>query len=201
LRFRRIDLKESRRHGEIIEVCETACMIEPFEEELHLHLLDALIEEGNTSQAKAHYEYVTSMFCRELGVKPSPEMREIYRRIKQHYSDVESDLSSLQERMRQAQETAGVFLCAPDVFCFLYELEQRRAERVGQSIFLSLLTLKRTNAERLTPQSINESMETIKEVLLTSLRKGDVACRWNDTQYLLLLAGLSMERRNGCSNV
>lgn len=187
-------LKTTRRYPEIIEVCEKTFLVEPFEEEFHLSFMDALMEEGKTNQAKAHYEYVTSTFYRDMGVKPSPEMRNLYRRMRTDSDRVELDLSFIQDGLSERQETEGAFLCDPDVFRFLYKLEQRRGERSGQAVFLGLLTLTRPDYGMPMAKSLKETMERLKESLVTSLRKGDVVSRWNEAQYLVLLPGLSLEQ-------
>lgn len=187
-------LKNTRRHPEIIEVCEKTFLVEPFEEEFHLRFMEALLEGGKTNQAKAHYEYVTSTFYRDMGIKPSPDMRSLYRRMKTDSDRVELDLSFIQDNLGERHEAEGAFLCDPDVFRFLYKLEQRRGERSGQAVFLGLLTLTRPDYGMPATKTLQETMENLKESLETSLRKGDVVSRWSEAQYLVLLPGLSLEQ-------
>lgn len=187
-------LTKKGRHDEIIKICEKALLIEPFEESLHQYYVEALLNEGKIKDAQAHYEYITSLFYRELGVKPSNELRNLYRRIKNSNEGIEMDLSSIQESLEERQVGSSAFCCDPDTFRFFYKLESRRLLRTGKVVFLGLLTL--TNPDYSLPQgnTLKESMNKLLEILKKNLRKGDVICQWNEAQCLLLLPGLNFEQ-------
>lgn len=187
-------LKKERHYAEIRKICEKSFLLEPFEEELHLRFLEALIEEGKYRQARAHYEYVTTIFYREMRVKPSNALMSLYRRIKMDDASFEMDLGLIQDSMKDREQAVGAFYCDPDVFQDLYKLEERRVGRTGQSIFLALLTLTRPNYSLPDQKTLAEVMDILKQVIIGSLRKGDVITRWNDAQYLVLLPGLNYEQ-------
>jgi two-component SAPR family response regulator len=187
-------LKNADRHPEIIKICESVFHIEPFEEEFHLCFLDANLSMDKIKEARSHYEHVTSLFYRELGIKPSTAMRNIYRKLKTDSEYVELDLTSIQENLAERQETDGAYLCDPDIFRHLYKLEKRRLERTGQEIFLGLLTLI-TAEYRIHPQkTLKEASDLLLNLLITTLRKGDIITHWNDSQTLIILPGLTMEQ-------
>jgi DNA-binding SARP family transcriptional activator len=187
-------LKNTDRNSEIIKVCETVFHIEPFEEEFHLRFLEAQITMAKIKEARSHYEYVTSLFYRELGIKPSPAMRDIYRQLKTGSEYVEFDLTSIQESLAERIKTEGGFFCDPDIFRHLYKLEKRRLERTGQVVFLGLLSL--TTAEYRTPpqKALKEASDILLNLLTASLRKGDIITHWNESQTLILLPGLNLEQ-------
>ena len=66
------------QHSDRARLCERALIVEPYDEELHLIFMDALVKDGKRRQALSHYEYITSKLYRELGVKPSQAMRSLY---------------------------------------------------------------------------------------------------------------------------
>lgn len=186
-------LSAAEQYAEVIEVCEHAFIVDPFEEELHVRFLEALLAEDKLKQARAHYEYATTMFYRELGVKPSAVMRRLYQRMRAADAGVELDLTVIQDHLRE-KGTAGAFLCDPDTFRFLYKLEKRRAERTGQSIFLGLLTFTRPDYGLPAPAVLKPAAEQLRGLLQLSLRKGDVVCHWNEAQHLVIMPGLSQEQ-------
>lgn len=180
------------QHSDRARLCERALIVEPYDEELHLIFMDALVKDGKRRQALSHYEYITSKLYRELGVKPSQAMRSLYRQLKT--SDVVNlDLSSIQHGLKVRQEPEGAFLCEPDVFRSIYELERRRGERTGQAVFLCLLTIA-TDEHTLPVQPVlKECIEQLKLILVDSLRRGDVVTGWNEAQCLIILPGLRQE--------
>lgn len=187
-------LKKEDRYKEICKICKDALLIEPFEEGIHQIVIEALIEEGETRKALAHYEYITSLFYQELGVKPSPALKKLYRRIKNSEQVIELDLVYIQESLSDRKEAAGAFACDPDTFRFFYKLEGRRMERSGEAVFLGLLTLTNTDYNLPSDKSLKETMELLQRVLKNSLRKGDVISQWNEAQFLLLLPGINSEQ-------
>ncbi|MFY9501466.1 MAG: BTAD domain-containing putative transcriptional regulator, partial [bacterium] len=188
-------LKNARRYEEIISLCEEAIRIEPFEEDLHLPFLEALLAKGRKKQALTHYQYITAALYRELGVKPSQALRHIYRLIQAEDSVAAAqDLSLVQEGLQGAsEEKEGAFYCDPPIFRSIYKLESRRAERRGQEVALCLLTL---NGEKgaISPPELQEAMEHLQAVLLACLRKGDVVTRWNESQFLVLLDTVNLHQ-------
>lgn len=187
-------LKKQKRYGEISAVCEKAFTIDYFDEDLHRHYLESLLEEGKTRHAQAHYESITAALYRELGAKPSPALRGLYRRIKNKDGGVELDLNLIQDSLMDRHQAEGAFLCDPDTFRFLYKLEGRRVIRSGQAVFLVLLTLTMSDYSLPSNGELKMAMGILEEALLSSLRKGDVICRWNEAQFICILPGLNFEQ-------
>jgi two-component SAPR family response regulator len=184
-------LKNAGKHTEIIKVCEKAFQVEPFEEDLHLSFLRALLETGNQKQALCHYEYITGIFYREMGVKPSAALKNIYRRIKT--AGPETDLAALQDDGEE-NDARGAFFCGPEVFRSLYSLEKRRMARTGQAVYVGLLSLSAAGSGGQPPEKLPEASERLLAVLKNGLRRGDAVARWNKAQFSVLLPGLDQEQ-------
>jgi DNA-binding SARP family transcriptional activator len=187
-------LKIKHDYSEIVKVCEQAASIDYYEEKIHIYLIEALLAEGLTNRAKVHYNEVTSTYYREMGIKPSGALKDIYRLIVTETGSFEFDLGTIQEGLKNDGASRKAFLCDPGLFRYFYNLERLRAERSGQSALLSLLTVTKTDYKMPSPEKIKETMDKLQDVILGSLRKGDIVTRWNDAQYLLLLPGLSREK-------
>ncbi len=187
-------LQKMGNYSEMENILERALQQEPFEEELHINFLEALIEQGKYSKVKSHYEEVVSLFQRELGVKPSRELSDLYERIGSKNRHVSHDLGAIQEGLSLWEEADGAFLCEPDTFRLLYRLEERRAQRRGEAVFLGSFTVLLPGQHIPPRKKLEQAVAKLKLVLKRTLRKGDIICRWNDTQFLVLLPGLSAEQ-------
>ena len=82
----------SRPYGEIITLCESAIALAPFEETLHKNLTSAYLCTGQNNKALLHYQYVTELFYRKLGVNISENLRDLYRQITKTVHKSELDL-------------------------------------------------------------------------------------------------------------
>ncbi|WP_028307938.1 AfsR/SARP family transcriptional regulator [Desulfitibacter alkalitolerans] len=187
-------LKEQKRYLEILPICEKVLKHEMFEEEAHFRYIEALAAAGKIKQAKNHYKYVEDIFEREMGVKPSDALRKLYRLLFGEISKNGIDISTISESLREEFYSNGPMLCEPDIFKFLYQLEKRRSERYGQTAFLGLLTLSMPDYTLPPKGMLKNGAEELRQVLLSSLRKGDVVTEWNEAQFLLSLPGLNVQQ-------
>ena len=186
-------LMDAGRYQEIAHIAQQAIVIDQFEESFHEALILAQIAMGNQQRAMAHYEHVTSLFYRELGVKPSERLRNLYREIIKNVQHVETDLEIIKEDLREAPLAYGAFFCEYEVFKNIYRLEARAAERTGQSVFLLLLTVTDTQGQIPAIKLLNNSMDRLRDCLLHSLRRNDVVSRFSATQFVVMLSSLTFE--------
>lgn len=186
-------LMDAGRYQEITHIAQQAIVIDQFEESFHEALILAQIAMGNQQRAMAHYEHVTSLFYRELGVKPSERLRNLYREIIKNVQHVETDLEIIKEDLREASLAYGAFFCEYEVFKNIYRLEARAAERTGQSVFLLLLTVTDTQGQIPAIKLLNNSMDRLRDCLLHSLRRNDVVSRFSATQFVVMLSSLTFE--------
>ncbi|MBS4007222.1 MAG: winged helix-turn-helix domain-containing protein [Clostridium sp.] len=189
-------LRESHAYTEIVEEITRALLIDYFEEELHLILLEALLDDGKVAQSKWHYENVTSVFYREMGLKPSPAMKRMLRLIQERDSDSGKvlDFSAFREAMQSRQQTNEAFFCEPEFFNVICNLEIRRAERNGGQGLLALLAATSSELGTETARTWQEDMAALQEVLQDALRKSDVLCRFGQQQFMVLLPNTTPEQ-------
>ncbi|HPW41272.1 MAG TPA: BTAD domain-containing putative transcriptional regulator [Bacillota bacterium] len=182
-------LKEKEEYADIIEMCEEAIIIEPYEEALHIYLIEAMLKTGQIKNAMSHYEYITSLLNSELGVKNSPGLRNIYRKIKTYY-DEKSEAVIESIRMKLTEDfNSGALLCDSDYFRFLFNIGQRNSLRDGKMNYISLITISSKNTIKHNKDEMKKRTKALSNILEKSLRKGDVYSFWNDTQILIMLNG------------
>jgi len=184
--------KEHRLFAQMAEDCERALSVEDFDESINLFYMEALLEEGKTAQARAHYEYITSLNYYESGARPTPAMQRIYRTIKASTEKAELDFNALRQMLTEKDDAKGALCCEPETFRLFCRLERRRAERENRRIQLGFLSLNGTSGSTETPgRELKEAMECLRTVLVLTLRKADMFSPWNDTQFTVLLPGLT----------
>ena len=187
-------LDARNRYTDIEAVARKALDIDPFAEGVHIALMHALVRGQKNQQAMAHYSYVNDLFFRELGIKPSDAMQNIFRAIATTAHTAEADIGAIQDDLRESDADEGAFYCEYEVFKNMYRLEARTAARSGKAIFLCLLTVEHeTEGISLDLRLQGKAMDTLSDAIRSSLRKGDVYARFSASQYVLMLPHLTME--------
>jgi DNA-binding SARP family transcriptional activator len=192
-----LDLLADRgRFDEIIEICQRAVAIDPYDEGLHLSMIRALVATGAQRAALQHYDYVTDLFFTQFGVTPSPELTALYKEIVKTSKNLELDLNIVKEGLREEEARQTAFFCEYEFFKDIYRLEARAAARTGQVIHIALITVTSGTGEPLTQKLLNTTMGRLKEVIASSLRRSDVFTRYSVAQYLIMLPSASFENGN-----
>ena len=191
---RLLDLLMDRRdYQKVVEVCEKAIIIDRFDEKLHEQLILAFYNVGWQQKALEHYDYITNLFYRELGVKVSDRLRSIYRDIIKTEKSVETDLDIIKNDLREATSVEGAFFCEYEIFKDVYRLQARSIARNGQTVYIGLLTVTDFNSGIPDPKLLNNAMDHLEGAIRLSLRKGDVAARFSAAQYVVLLPTVTFE--------
>lgn len=128
-------LKIQQDYQGIFTVCEKALKYEMYEEEIHFRYIEALALSGKIQQAKNHYKYVEEIFEREMGVKLSNTLQQLYRVLFGEISRKKMDVTSIDENLREEFFSSSPMLCDRETFKILFNMEKRRSERNGQQAF------------------------------------------------------------------
>jgi len=189
-------LKEKEEYVRIIELCEEAIIIEPYEEALHIYLIEAMLKTGQIRNAMSHYDYIASLLNKEMGVKSSPGLKDIYRKIQSYYDEKsESGIESIRNKLEE-RTLEGALLCDADYFKFLFNIGKRKSFRSDTSEHLGLITLNCAANSIKGEEELKRLVKHMSEVLEKNLRKDDVYCFWNDNQILVMLHGAKDEYLN-----
>ena len=186
--YSKLELLSQKRTPESYEQIELLCretlIKEPLEESLHYYLINSLYQQGKQAEAISHYKKMSDQFYRSLGIAPSDKLQRLYSKITKTAQNIQPNLRTIQDELREENNIEGAFYCEYEVFKNLYRLEARTAARTGKAMFVCLLTaegLEESTADK------NKTMDTLKNAIQQSLRKGDVYSRFSSVQYVLLL--------------
>ena len=69
----------------------------------------------------------------------------------------------------------------------MYRLQARSIARTGQSVHIALLTVRDLQGDIPDTRLLQKVMTTLREVVLDSLRKGDVVSAYSANQLVLML--------------
>lgn len=172
-----------------VDVCESALLVNPFDEGLHYLYIKALIDSGQTRKAKAQYNYASDMVRKKFGAPPSDELVSLMETIIDVKGESTADIDAVEELLLEDPERKGAFLCDYVFFRYLYQLEIRELMRNKRDATLCLLTLS-LNAdadESAKIETFEKAMKHLSITIDTYLRKSDVYTQLNAMQYVLLL--------------
>lgn len=186
-------LEKNGMYDKMAAAAERALKVETLDEDLHCLYIRALIHQGRDSEALKHYDSATDILYRNLGVKPSQALRELYVEMMKAQQSMETDLSIIQQQLREEEARPGAFVCEYGFFKMAYRLEARRVKRAGQSVFIALFTVFTESGEVPQLDILNSAMDQLLEALKGSLRKGDVVSRYSGMQYVVMLPALTYE--------
>lgn len=186
-------LEEEGHYSDMVEVCTAAIAIDQLDERLHSLLVRALLKQGKDAAALNHYETATDLLYRNLGVKPSEELRALYAEIMKTQKTLELDLGAIQHELMETEALKGAFVCEYGFFKEAYRLEARRAARYGMSVFVALITVATPSGEVPSLDLLNVTMDQLLDVIKISLRKGDIVARYSGAQFVIMLPALTFE--------
>ena len=186
-------LKESERYDEIIQTCRFALETDPFDERLHLELMQALVKTNRNNEALMQYKHVTNMHFRYLGVKPPEGIQEFYKQIMQAGDTLDMNIDAIRDELREYGDVHGAFECEYAVFREIYNLQMRNLERLGSSMYIGMIMITSMDGESMEPLKLDDIMKGLGEVLKSHLRKGDTITHFTPSQYALLLPTVNMD--------
>ena len=170
--------KESNEYDQIISLCEEALLIEPYEENIHINLMEAMLKQGQQKSALNHYEYSLNLLEKELDSKPSSNFLEMQGKIQNYKARKEViDIGSVSKELEDGN-LFGAMQCNTESFRFLFNLQKRKSFRNDESDYLCIVNFN-TNK--------NKNSKELSDLFRNSLRKGDVFTFWNQNQVLLML--------------
>ena len=189
-------LEERALYEEMHQVCARASDLDNLDEGLHTLIVRALLRQGKDAAALDHYEKATDLLYRDLGVRPSEELRALYTEIMAADQSLETDLGAIMADLRETAARPGAFVCEYGFFREAYRLEARRALRSGTCVHLCLITVSQPDGEIPPLKVLSAAMDQLQEVLVSNLRRGDVVSKSSGAQFVVMLPAANFEDSN-----
>ncbi len=189
-----IALRELKDYQSIEELGRHAASINPLAEWEYV-TMEALISMEKYDEAKTLYEKAEKYYMKELGTKLSAGAGGLIDKlggaIGYRFSiidEIQSDLSGHSDKVQ------GAYVCTYPVFRGIYQLMERLIDRTGQSAYLMLCAVVDPAGKPLRDGAVLSRLsEKLGEVIVSTVRKSDVVCRYSKGQYLVLLMNTTAE--------
>lgn len=193
-----IEMLEKEEYFEEMEAwCLKALTYDPLDENLQYHFILSLLKQGKSQIALEHYLHVKQRLYDELGVDPSEELQQLYQTMIRKDNDRQLDLVVIQKDLNEEELPNKAYYCDYNVFKEMYRLDARRLQRLGISMYCCLITCDVTlpipQTSKLYKTVTVKMMDSMKDLLLKSLRAGDIVSRYSQSQYVMLLPTCSFE--------
>ena len=182
-------LKKNEENERIIALCEEKLLIEPFEENIHIELMEALIRVGQNKAAMNHYEYSMSMLEKEMDARPSQKFIDFNKKShNNNNSDRVNDLdiTAIQKNLEE-ESSMGAMYCNLEYFKFLFNIQKRKSERNNEHDYICIITITYNEDTNYASAELKKNIGDILIALEKFLRRGDVFTSWNENQILIML--------------
>ena len=183
-------LDACKRKGDndrIVALCRRAIELDPYEERLYLELIQALEALNRHEEALDMTRRGAAMGCLHHTVEPT-RIAAVSRQARQADRVLENDVAHLTQDLPD-DATPGAVLCTFDNFRQIYHLQRGVQARYGVPVYLALITM--SPASNADPKETDTMMDTLGDLIRTSLRQCDAVARYNNNQYVLLISGNS----------
>lgn len=182
------------------QVCVQALQYDSVDEQLYCSLILALTRQNKLTLAMEYYETAEKTLYSALGVRNSTKLKEVHEELlKMQKGKKAEELEDIHEDIVEEKEPEGAYMCGYPVFREIYRLEARKITRLGVAEYIILLTVTVKDAEKsgINEQTqdflVSQAMNQLENVLVESLRIGDVASRYSDSQFVVLLPACTYE--------
>lgn len=187
------------RYEDMEHICADGLRYDLVDEWLHCHMITALIRQKKQKLAMECYEQASKLLYSALGVRNPAQLEKVHQEILRMSKGTEAEaIENVSRDMQEEEEPEGAYICGYPVFREIYRLEARKINRLGESEYVLLMTVRMRDAlgsanDRMERFVINHAMNQIESVLREALRIGDVAARYSDSQYVVLLPACTYE--------
>lgn len=186
-------LEERERWEECAGLCRAAVERDPYIEDFYCHRMRALLRLERQQEAVSIYEEMAELFLAEFGVMPSDELRSLYRDALRDMNEHTMPSGMILEQLREPPDGGGALLCEYDIFKSIYHSLARSILRSGDTVHLGLISILPQERGKLSRRSLDRVVENLRELIRTSLRRGDVASRCSVSQFILMLPQANFE--------
>ena len=192
-------LKEKGDYQQMLQIYQRASDYFP-DRDWQVGQIEALIYQGNFKEAYRLYDKTVRYYEEELGITASQKLLDCYQVIREKLNSEPGRISEIQDdllqtrRVVEAGQDAGAYDCSHPSFIDAYHILSRNMERSGDSVFMMRCTLVDYEGKLIrNEEKRNGRSEALASAIHLSLRQGDVFCKYNASQYLVLLTGTSRE--------
>ena len=184
-------LLENGDYSAAEDAAAKALQFDSLSEDLYSCLIRALIAQKKFKLAMEQYHMAEETLYENLDLDVPEKLQALWPQLMEQTQSKESDIKKVQRELMEDYKQ-GAFFCEYGIFKKIYQLELRRVDRMGISVYMSLMSISMVPRQEITDlEKLNDlmikSMNNLKELLLKNLRSGDVITRYSKSQFVILL--------------
>lgn len=175
------------RYDIVEELCSITLSFNHNDETINLFLIISLVKQAKMNLAKEHYNQVITSF-NNISNNTIHKMK--YYLSLDNKGNEGKNIRAIQEDLVE-KRVEKAFVCDYDFFKKIYQFEARKTFRKENKGTVALLTIK---PKKYVEQNLDiynrvleDSSKILKDIILGSLRMGDIVCKYSDRQFLILL--------------
>lgn len=186
-------LWEAQAYGALSKLCKVCMSVLPYDESVHAGYIRALNKMQRSHEAHAHYWQMHQMYTENLGM-PLPDMlQELSVEMGAADASIDNDINVIRKELLQGAKLSEKELCGYPVFAEIYRIYMRTVAEGRGAACLAMAKIVPDRKRRAQEGELDETMAGLLDILISSLRKGDLITRYSASQYAILMECAGME--------
>lgn len=190
---------DAERYQDLEDLSVHALRMDRVDEELYCYHIMSFIKGNKYDLAMKRYDEAIRILQDTLGVHNPAKLQKVQKELLKMNKGTEAEaLENIHDDMIEEEETVGVYFCGYPIFKEIYRLEVRKNSRLGEAEYIVLFTVElnegvKADNEKMERFLVEQGMKNLKNTLKKVLRIGDVAARYSDSQFIVLLPTCTYE--------
>lgn len=181
--------------NEIVALCNHVIKHDPINQDVYTYLFNALNSIEKYDTIINEYHHVTKLL-NDKGLTPTATLTEIFEKARTNINPMEQDIVVIRAEIRAEINNSDIskkaYFCNYEVFKHMCNIKARDASRLNKQNALILITVTDNRVD--TPDEF--TMEEIKKIIASSLRKGDVFSKYSNSQFVLMMTTDAIDELN-----
>lgn len=180
-------LSDSGREEDSVLLAWKALGMEPYQEAVHRHLMEALIKLDRAGEAVELYEQLRALLLEKFERAPEEETQRVYFKAVRlcREANIPVDLYRVEKDENRGEN--GVKICDFSFFRTFYVSAEFLILQCGLEVYNILFTVEGTQDKPLSRRAMERAMEGLNQQLKVQLHRGDVMTRCDENRMLLML--------------
>ncbi len=106
---------------------------------------------------------------------------------------IATDLAMIKKELSEPGKVCGAYYQDYGAFREIYRFVARGMSRSGQQVYILLCTLTDAQGEIPAQDILQPAMLALRNVIMYSLRRGDLFAQYSSAQYIIMLPGTAFE--------
>ena len=190
---------DAERYQDLEDLSVHALRMDRVDEELYCYHIMSFIKGNKYDLAMKRYDEAVRILQDTLGVHNPAKLQKVHKELLKMNKGTEAEaLENIHDDMIEEEESVGVYFCGYPIFKEIYRLEVRKNSRLGEAEYIVLFTVElnegvKADNEKMERFLVEQGMKNLKNTLKKVLRIGDVAARYSDSQFIVLLPTCTYE--------